>query len=80
MQNEMKNFLTDLICEIQEKYNHSLSSFPKEEGLEEKNYRLGMNFAYYDVLELIEDQLKSFGYSEDNIGIITPILGKKISK
>ncbi|KYC68270.1 hypothetical protein [Heyndrickxia coagulans] len=79
MQNEMKNFLTDLICEIQEKYNHSLS-FPKEEGLEEKNYRLGMNFAYYDVLELIENQLKSFGYSEDNIGIITPILGKKISK
>ncbi|MEL4028553.1 hypothetical protein NST89_08185 [Caldifermentibacillus hisashii] len=79
MQNEMKNFLLDLICEIQEKYNHSLLPL-KEEGLEDKNYRLGVNFAYYDVLELIETQLKSFGYSEEDIGQITPILGEKINK
>ena len=75
----MKNFLIDLICEIQEKYKHSL--LPTiEEGLEEKNYRLGENFAYYDVLELIETQLKSFGYSEEDIGHIAPILGEKINK
>lgn len=79
MQNEMKNFLIDLICELQEKYNHSLLP-PKEEGLEDKNYRLGLNFAYYDVLELIETQLKSFGYSEEDIGQIAPILGEKINK
>lgn len=79
MQNEMKNFLIDLICEIQEKYNHSLLP-PKEEELEDKNYRLGVNFAYYDVLELIETQFNSFGYSEEDIGPISPILGKKINK
>jgi hypothetical protein len=62
VQNEMKNFLVDLICEIQEKYNHSLLPI-KEEGLEEKNYRLGANFLYYDVLAHIPRRkfiMKSF--------------------
>ncbi|WP_349407794.1 hypothetical protein [Pseudalkalibacillus sp. SCS-8] len=79
MQNEMKNFLIDLIYEIQEKYNHSLLP-TKDERLEEKNYRLGANFSYYDVLELIESQLKSFGYSVEDFGQIAPILGEKINK
>ncbi len=79
MEPKMKNFLIDLINEIQESYNNSLLP-TKEEGLEEKNYRLGVNFAYYDVLELIESQLKSFGYSVEDIGQITPILGEKFNK
>ncbi|WP_449622908.1 hypothetical protein [Robertmurraya sp. Marseille-Q9965] len=77
MHNEMKNFLVDLISEVQEKYNHSLVP-TKTEGLEEKNYRLGANFSYYDVLEIIESQLISFGYTTEDIGKITPILGEKI--
>jgi hypothetical protein len=77
VQNEMKNFLIDLIYEIQEKYNQTLIPI-EEEDLEEKNYRLGTNFAYYDVLELIESQLRAFGYKLDEIGQITPILGEKI--
>ncbi|MBB3909360.1 hypothetical protein B6A27_02050 [Anoxybacillus sp. UARK-01] len=78
MQNEMKYFLIDLIKEIQEKYNQTLTEV-EEESLEEKNYRLGTNFAYYDVLELIESQLKSFDYRLGEIGQITPTLGEKIA-
>lgn len=73
----MKYFLIDLIKEIQEKYNQTLTEI-EEEDLEEKNYRLGTNFAYYDVLELIESQLRAFGYRLDEIGQITPTLGEKI--
>ncbi|AZB44645.1 hypothetical protein CEF21_21435 [Bacillus sp. FJAT-42376] len=79
MNNEMKNFLADLIMELQEKYNQSLISTDTE-SLEEKNYRLGMNFSYYDVLEVIESQLKSFGFGVEEINGITPILGEKIIK
>lgn len=75
----MKNFLIDLICEIQEKYNHTLLP-TKEEGLEEKNFRLGEKLAYYDVLCLIESQLNSFGYSEENIGQIVPTFGEKTNR
>lgn len=50
------------------------------ESQEEQNYRLGMNFSYYDVLEVIESQLKSFGLRVEEISRITPILGEKIIK
>lgn len=80
MENEMRNFLVDLVSEIQGKYNQSLIPTTKIEEEEKKKYRLGMNFSYYDVLELIESQLKSFGYSVDEFGEITPILGKEINK
>ncbi len=75
----MKNFLIDLICDIQEKYNDSLLP-TKGESSEEKNYRLGENFAYYEVLDLIESQLESFGLSAEDIGQIAPIFGEKINK
>lgn len=75
MQDEMKYFLIDLIREIQEKYNKTLENVEKE-NLEEKNYRLGTNFAYYDVLELIESQLNVFGYRLDEFDQITPVLGE----
>jgi hypothetical protein len=77
VENEMKYFLIDLIKEIQEKYNETLTEL-EEENLEEKNYRLGTNFAYYDILELIESQLNAFGFSTDEFGQITPVLGEKI--
>ncbi|WP_068784006.1 hypothetical protein [Paenibacillus phocaensis] len=76
MHNDTKNFLNDLIKEIQEKYDQTL--IPEEgEDLSGKNYRLGMNFSYYDVLEVIESQLKSFGFSTEEFGRITPMLGEK---
>lgn len=61
--------------ELQVKYNQSLMP-TDHENQEEKNYRLGMNFAYYDVLDLIEAQLNAFGLNFVNIGKITPILKK----
>ncbi|MBZ5213828.1 hypothetical protein ABE321_08370 [Bacillus paralicheniformis] len=79
MENDMKNFLVDLVSEIQEKYNESLN--PTEgESAEETNYRLGSNFSYYEVLELIKNQLNSFGYSPEELGTITPLIGEKIKR
>ena len=76
MNNEMKNFLKDLISILQEKYNDSLT----KDGVsdDKKEFSQGLNFAYYDTLDIIESQLKLFGYDIDDLGIITPDLGKKI--
>lgn len=62
MQEEMKNFMTDLIWLIQEKYNQSLLE-TEEETLEDKSFRLGSNLAYYDVLNLVQCQLDAFGFN-----------------
>lgn len=77
MDNQLKDFLGDLITLIQEKYNETLVA-PEDESVEDKCYRLGQNFAYYDVLDLVESQLLSQGFEPDLFGKISPILGEKI--
>jgi hypothetical protein len=76
MSEELKNFITDLVVLLHEKYNDTLGSKDNETE-KDKSFRLGLNFAYYDVLDLIESQLKAFGYEESFINSITPILGEE---
>lgn len=77
MDNQLKDFLGDLITLIQEKYNETLVA-PEDESDEDKCFRLGKNFAYYDVLDLVESQLLSLGLNPDIFGKISPKLGEKI--
>lgn len=72
----MKHFLIDLINIIQDKYNESIISNSDNE----EQYMLGVNFAYYDILDVIKNQLESFGYNLSNFNNITPNIGKKIEK
>lgn len=77
MDKQLKDFLGDLITIIQEKYNETLI-VPANESNENKGYRLGSNFAYYDVLDLVESQLLSQGFDTNSFDKITPMLGEKI--
>ncbi|KKO55021.1 hypothetical protein [Paenibacillus sp. DMB20] len=77
MDKQLKDFLGDLITLIQEKYNETLV-VPEDECAEDKSYRLGSNFAYYDVLDLVESQLSAQGFDPDFFGKISPIIGEKI--
>lgn len=77
MDKQLENFLNDLIVIIQEKYNDSLDSVVTE-NFEDKAFRLGSNFAYYDVLSIIELQLAANQMDLKNMNPISPTLGKKI--
>ncbi|MBM6996915.1 hypothetical protein IM700_014755 [Paenibacillus sp. DXFW5] len=77
MDKQLKDFLGDLIALIQEKYNETLI-VPVDENSEDKCYRLGSNFAYYDVLDLVESQLLTQGFDSSTFEKISPILGEKI--
>ena len=77
MDEQLKGFLADLVKIIQGKYNETLIE-AENESEQDKSYRLGLNFGYYDVLDLIESQLKAFSYDSKEIGEITPLLGRKI--
>ena len=77
MNKELENFLSDLIILIQEQYNESLGPLV-DENIEDKAFKLGSNFAYYDVLTLIESQLKVNQLELCGIKRISPTLGKKI--
>jgi hypothetical protein len=76
MNEELKSFANDLIIIIQEKYNDSLT-VDENENDEDKAFRSGSNFAYYDALGIIELQLKSFGFDSASHQIV-PILGQEI--
>ncbi|HEY3373446.1 MAG TPA: hypothetical protein VGK02_00050 [Candidatus Aquicultor sp.] len=75
MSEQMINFIKDLITLYQEKYNETLFE-EKGESEQDKVFRLGSNIAYYDCLDILESQLKAFGYDTEIFGVITPELGK----
>ncbi|MFC5468058.1 hypothetical protein ACFPPD_04950 [Cohnella suwonensis] len=77
MDEQLRDFLSDLITHIQEKYNETLIG-TKNENAEDKSFRLGSNFAFYDVLDLIESQLSTQGFDSSSLGKISPVLGEKI--
>ena len=82
MDKQLENFLSDLIIVIQEKYNDTLDistlDISTNEKAEDKAYRLGSNFAYFDILSVIESQLIANQLDLGAIKTITPILGRKI--
>lgn len=77
MDEQLKAFLKDLVTLIQEKYNETLI-VPTDESAEDRYFRLGLNFAYFDILDLIESQLISYGIDSNCLGKISPTLGEKI--
>lgn len=78
MNDELKGYLHDLVIILHEKYNDTLQHSTKEpEG--DKAFRVGMNHAYYDALDIIESQLTTFGYDVKQIGNIAPDLGERAS-
>ncbi|MDI6619742.1 MAG: hypothetical protein QME45_13995 [Clostridiales bacterium] len=76
MSEELKNFINDLIIIVQEKYNDSLKAADNENE-HDKAFRQGANFAYYDALDIIESQLKSFSLIDIIPQQIVPILGQE---
>jgi hypothetical protein len=76
---DVKNFIKDLVDIIQDEYNQSLLA-AEEEQPEERAYRLGSSFAYYDVLDIIHSQMNAFGFNEEEISKIAPALEWKITK
>jgi hypothetical protein len=77
LESDTKNFLSDLIYIIQDKYNQTIDD--SKENSDKKFYQ-GLNFAYYDVLDVIESQMESFGYNVKEFRSITPMLWEKIER
>lgn len=73
---QLKGFMHDLVILLHDKYNDTLQTNDKD-ATGDKDFRAGMNHAYYDTLNLIESQLKMFGYDVNEIGNITPELTKE---
>lgn len=75
MEQKFENFLIDYIQALKDKYNDTLTG--NEMELEQdKNFRLGANLAYYDCLDVLEQQLKSFGYGLTEFGKVSPDIGR----
>ena len=75
----MKDYLSDLITLIREKYKETLVE-ASGESESEKSFRLGSNMAYYGVLDMIESQLQSFGIDRTQFGAIAPVIGEQIDE
>lgn len=76
MNEELKNFIHDLVLLIQEKYDQAIDDKEMKSSSDIHSFCEGKLYAYYDVLDLIESQLTAFGYNDAVIMIKTK-LGKK---
>lgn len=66
MNQELKNFLKDLITIYQDKYADSLVGKVNEDG-NDVAFREGCNFAYLDALDIIASQIKSFSFIDKDL-------------
>ncbi|HEX7312678.1 MAG TPA: hypothetical protein VF297_02090 [Pyrinomonadaceae bacterium] len=78
MNEDLRNFVGDLITLLQEKYNLSLEEFDEDEDETDAAYNQGLCFAYFDALALIRSQLLAFGYDPNEFKSIEPVLGKPV--
>ncbi len=69
MNSEMKNFLKDFLYLIQETYNKELelSNAENHQGDHATIY-----LVYWQVLELLQNQLLAFGYDPKEFGTVLP--------
>ncbi len=74
MNEELSNFLSDLIKLLQEKSDQSLEEGKKSVNETDAAFQQGLNFAYYDALDLIRSQLEAFGYDAEAFGRFVPEL------
>lgn len=72
MNEELLNFLNDLIVIFQEKYNNERKKCEELNQEGESVFHQGAIFAYYDVLDIIRLQVEAFGYNLEEIGSIIP--------
>jgi len=79
MEEVLKDYLADLISLIRDKYKETLAEASGESD-SEKSFRLGANMAYYDVLDMIESQLQSFGIDRTQFGAIAPVIGEQLNE
>ena len=80
MNEELNNFVKDLITLLQEKYDQSHAEKQRGDTEADVAFHQGAGFAYYDALDLIRSQLLAFGYDVESIEPIAPHPGKKISQ
>ena len=76
MDMDIQLFLRYYIELLKEKYNDTLKG-PEDETEEDKIFREGKNFAYYDALDLFDNLINIRGYDKKPFGVIVPELGKK---
>lgn len=69
MEQSLTNFHENYVEILKKKYNTSLETVANESE-EDKDFRLGTNFAYYDCLDVLEQQLQNSGYELGRIGRI----------
>lgn len=72
MNQDLENFLKDLVFLIQERCNDSLNKINKD------SYGEGQPFAYFDVINLIQSQAFAFGYERFAEEIEIPNLMTKV--
>jgi hypothetical protein len=75
---ELLAFLKDLTVLMQEKYQTTLGPCREDEKEADYQFRLGQNFAYYDVLDVIHSQLLAFGLPTRELEPVVPELGQSI--
>lgn len=77
MEIKLEHFVHDLVWLIKEDYNESLDRMLKSNVEAERTFAEGQNLAYFDVLQLIENQLQAFGAQEEFYKGIAPEPGQK---
>lgn len=77
MTQDLVRYLGDLVVLVQDRYNQSLQECHTENDVS-TDFVKGANLAYYEVLDLVRNQLIAFGYDLDAFGPIVPIMGRPI--
>ena len=77
MEIKVENFVHNLVWLIKEDYNDSLDRMLTSEVETGRSFAGGQSLAYFDVLQLIENQLRAFGAREESYGAIAPEPGRK---
>lgn len=64
-----KNYILDLISLIVEKAEETKLELSEETNDEERTYIKGKLYSYFEILDLIKSQSKSFGLNDQDIGV-----------
>ncbi len=77
MSDKLTNYLQDLIYLIKEDYNDALLKSSENKKETETSFYKGQEFAYYNILSLVESQLYAFDETNKLIGEIVPKVGER---
>ncbi len=74
--NSYKNYLLDLITIISERYNDTLMATPNTLAQETDSSRVCSELIYYDVIDLMYQQLIVFQLNDD-LNMAEPVIGQQ---